>query len=50
RPFQCDLCPLSFSRQHDLKRHRDTHNGEKPFTCFQCGKSYTRKDALSRHQ
>jgi uncharacterized Zn-finger protein len=27
RPYACDLCVLSFSRQHDLKRHRDTHSG-----------------------
>jgi hypothetical protein len=28
RPYACDLCVLSFSRQHDLKRHRDTHSGK----------------------
>ena len=50
RPFACDMCALSFNRQHDLKRHRDTHNGEKPFLCDSCGKTFTRKDALKRHQ
>lgn len=50
RPFPCDMCALSFNRQHDLKRHRDTHNGEKPFSCDPCGKTFTRKDALKRHQ
>lgn len=51
RPFGCDLCPLSFNRQHDLKRHRETHSGERPFLCNgPCGKSFTRKDALKRHQ
>lgn len=50
RPFACDLCALSFNRQHDLKRHRDTHTGDKPFPCESCGKSFTRKDALKRHQ
>ena len=50
RPFACDMCALSFNRQHDLKRHRDTHSGDKPFLCESCGKTFTRKDALKRHQ
>lgn len=50
RPFACDMCALSFNRQHDLKRHRDTHSGDKPFLCEHCGKTFTRKDALKRHQ
>ncbi|KAJ7185226.1 hypothetical protein C8R46DRAFT_837092, partial [Mycena filopes] len=51
REFACEFCPLSFDRQHDLKRHVDTHSGEKPYLCDRgCGKAFTRKDALKRHQ
>nr|GAT45442.1 predicted protein [Mycena chlorophos] len=51
RPYACDMCALSFNRQHDLKRHRETHSGEKNFRCDgPCGKTFTRKDALKRHQ
>ncbi|KAJ6475915.1 hypothetical protein DFH09DRAFT_1143206 [Mycena vulgaris] len=51
REFPCDFCALSFDRQHDLKRHVETHSGEKPYLCDRgCGKAFTRKDALKRHQ
>ncbi|KAJ7185225.1 hypothetical protein C8R46DRAFT_936590, partial [Mycena filopes] len=51
RPYQCDACPLSFDRHHDLKRHQVTHVGERPYFCNGgCNKTFTRKDALKRHQ
>ncbi|KAF7316494.1 hypothetical protein MIND_00168500 [Mycena indigotica] len=50
RPYACDICPLSFDRHHDLKRHRITHAGERPHICNGCDKTFTRKDALKRHQ
>lgn len=46
RPFKCDQCPQSFSRNHDLKRHKRIHLAVKPFPCTYCTKTFSRKDAL----
>ncbi|KAJ2358697.1 hypothetical protein IWW50_000074 [Coemansia erecta] len=49
RPFKCETCEQSFSRNHDLKRHVKIHSGIKPHKCSKCGKSFGRSDALKRH-
>ncbi|KAJ2862646.1 hypothetical protein FB639_005366, partial [Coemansia asiatica] len=49
RPFKCETCEQSFSRNHDLKRHVKIHSGIKPHKCHKCGKSFGRSDALKRH-
>ncbi|EGF79557.1 hypothetical protein BATDEDRAFT_12478, partial [Batrachochytrium dendrobatidis JAM81] len=47
--FKCDMCPSTFSRNHDLKRHIRIHLGIRPYKCERCDKSFTRMDALHRH-
>ena len=49
KQFQCSQCPLSFRRNHDLKRHVKIHLPVRPYTCEQCSKAFNRKDALRRH-
>lgn len=47
--FQCPQCPLSFRRNHDLKRHLKIHLPVRPYICSLCSKAFNRKDALRRH-
>ncbi|KAJ3414428.1 hypothetical protein HDV05_006609 [Chytridiales sp. JEL 0842] len=50
KPHQCTLCPQTFSRSHDLKRHYYIHTQSKPYACPRCMKSFARRDALRRHE
>ncbi|KAJ3574603.1 hypothetical protein NPX13_g4309 [Xylaria arbuscula] len=50
RPYKCDICPQSFNRNHDLKRHKRIHLAVKPYPCEYCEKAFSRKDALKRHR
>lgn len=36
--FNCDKCPATFSRTHDLIRHVKTHTQQKPHVCIYCGR------------
>ncbi|KAF6763142.1 hypothetical protein DFP72DRAFT_524915 [Ephemerocybe angulata] len=49
RPFRCTICPASFARNHDLKRHIRLHD-RKAWKCGACQKIFSRRDAFKRHK
>jgi hypothetical protein len=58
KPFACNECGLTFTRENDKKRHEALHGGEKTFVCkgtldgggeWGCGLSFLRADKLSSH-
>uniref|UniRef100_A0A1D1ZAQ4 Transcriptional regulator CRZ1 n=1 Tax=Anthurium amnicola TaxID=1678845 RepID=A0A1D1ZAQ4_9ARAE len=49
KPFVCNVCNQTFSRQHNLKSHALTHSQEKPFQCEICHHFFRRHHDLKRH-
>ncbi|GLB37400.1 putative zinc finger [Lyophyllum shimeji] len=49
RPHRCNICPASFARNHDLKRHFKLHE-KKAWKCGGCHKVFSRRDAIKRHK
>ncbi|KAJ1914143.1 hypothetical protein H4219_004916 [Mycoemilia scoparia] len=49
KPYACDQCDLTFSRQHNLKSHALTHSTERPFLCSVCKVPFRRQHDLKRH-
>ena len=49
RPYRCNICPASFARNHDLKRHIKVHD-KKAWKCEGCQKIFSRRDAIKRHK
>ncbi|KAL1919606.1 uncharacterized protein VTP21DRAFT_1537 [Calcarisporiella thermophila] len=50
KPYSCDRCELTFTRQHNLKSHYLTHTEERPFECPECKQQFRRHHDLKRHQ
>jgi huckebein len=49
RPFRCEQCGKSFTRNEELTRHKRIHSGLRPYACAVCAKRFGRKDHLKKH-
>ncbi|KAG9284143.1 hypothetical protein G9A89_022917 [Geosiphon pyriformis] len=49
KPYTCQQCNQTFSRQHNLKSHALTHSQDKPFQCTTCQHLFRRQHDLKRH-
>ncbi|XP_069692304.1 zinc finger protein 64-like isoform X2 [Periplaneta americana] len=49
RPFQCDTCQRSFSRDDKLQMHLRIHSGVKPHRCDQCDYATIDSGSLRKH-
>ncbi|KAF8176711.1 hypothetical protein K438DRAFT_1607372 [Mycena galopus ATCC 62051] len=50
--FSCDLplCNATFTTNHNLKNHKNSHTGTKPYACRLCGNRFTTASVKRRHE
>ncbi|KAF6833537.1 zinc finger protein ADR1 [Colletotrichum musicola] len=49
RPFTCNECPQTFTRNVSTWSHGHGSDSRRPFTCHTCWARFTRKDVCKRH-
>ena len=47
KPFNCEICGLSFKNREMLRKHQSTHT--KPYCCEKCGQRFGQKVSLKTH-
>lgn len=50
RPFECEFCKKTFSKNSNLTSHRRLHTGERPFACEFCKKTFAKSWNLTSHR
>jgi uncharacterized Zn-finger protein len=47
--YRCEECDYVFTNSGNLRRHRQTHTGERPFACTDCDRKFAQKSNLQQH-
>ncbi|XP_065571960.1 zinc finger protein 572-like isoform X2 [Artemia franciscana] len=47
--YECEICPRTFTRAWNFKKHQRFHAGEKPFQCPTCKKNVSSSSHLKTH-
>ncbi|KAK7808838.1 hypothetical protein U0070_018760 [Myodes glareolus] len=50
KPYKCNTCIKSFTRNFHCMAHQRTYLGEMPYKCPDCGKGFSDRSNLSSHQ
>lgn len=48
--YQCNFCPISYSRKDHFQHHLRTHIGKRRFVCTACGIAFGRQTDYRSHQ
>lgn len=49
-PFKCNRCAYATRHRWMLKRHMDSHEGNRPYACDVCGKCFRQTAHLTGHK
>ena len=50
RPYECEVCNKTFTRNDHLVAHKRTHTGEQPYECEVCGRKFSVLSNMRSHR